>query len=274
HRLTHPVTALQVPASVQALLASRIDRLAAEDKQLLETASAIGKDVPYPLLTAVAGEEEGALQHRLGRLQGAGFLYGTVPFAEAEYTFKHALTHEVAYASLVLERRRAVHARIVEAIERIHAGRLEEQIEALAHHTFRAEQWGPAIHLLRQAADRGRERSANREAASLYEQALVALSHLPEGQDRAREALEIRAGLRSALIPLADLRSILPHLDAMDADATALGDERWRALILAWRGECLRAGGDHAAAATAGERALSMLQSHGEAAMDLAAASF
>ena len=118
HRLTQPVTALQVPASVQALLASRIDRLAAEDKRLLEIASAIGKDVPYPLLAAVAGDEEGVLQLRLGRLQGAEFLYETRLFPEAEYTFKHALTHEVAYAGLVQERRRAVHARIVEAIER------------------------------------------------------------------------------------------------------------------------------------------------------------
>src|SRR5262245_52619810 len=274
HRLTRPVTALRVPASVQALLASRIDRLATEDKQLLEIASAIGKDVPYPLLTAVAGEEEGALQHRLGRLQGAEFLYETRLFPEAEYSFKHALTHEVAYTGLVLDRRRSVHAQIADAIERIHAGRLEEQIEALAHHTFRAEQWGPATRLLAQAGNRAQERGANREATSLYEQALVALSHAPEGRDRAREALEIRARLRRALIPFADLRSILPHLDAMDADATALGDERWRALILAWRGECLREGGDHAAAATAGERALSMLQAHGGAAVDLAAASF
>jgi class 3 adenylate cyclase/tetratricopeptide (TPR) repeat protein len=274
HRLTHPVTALQVPASVQALLASRIDRLAAEDKQLLETASAIGKDIPYPLLAAVAGEEEGALQQRLGRLQGAEFLYETRLFPEAEHTFKHALTHEVAYAGLVLERRRSVHARIVEAIERIHAGRLEEQIEALAHHTFRAEQWGPATRLLGQAGDRARERSANREAASLYEQALVASSHLSEDPDRAREALEIRRRLRLALIPLGDFRTILPHLQAMDADATALGDERWLALILGWRGECLRAGGELSAAATAGERARSMLRSQRGDAVDLAGAGF
>ena len=274
HRLTHPVTGLQVPASVQALLASRIDRLAAEDKQLLETASAIGKDVPYPLLAAVAGDEEGALQQRLGHLQGAEFLYETRLFPEAEYTFKHALTHEVAYAGLVLERRRAVHARIVEAIERIHAGRLEEQIEALAHHSFRAEQWGPATRLLRQAGDRARERWANREAASLYEQTLVALSRLPGGQDRAREGLEIRARLRLALIPLGDFRTVLPHLQAMDADATTLGDERWLALIMAWRGECLRAGGENAAAATAGERAIGMLRSQGGDAVDLAVASF
>jgi class 3 adenylate cyclase/tetratricopeptide (TPR) repeat protein len=274
HRLTGPVTAPHVPASVQALLASRIDRLAAEDKQLLETASAIGKDVPYPLLAAVAGEEEGTLQPRLGRLQGAEFVYETRLFPEAEYTFKHALTHEVAYAGLVLERRRAVHARIVAAIERIHAGRLEEQIEALAHHTFRAEQWAPATRLLRQAGDRALARWANQEAASLYQQALVALSHLPEGRDRAREALEIRAQLRAALVILADFRTFLPHLDAMDADAAALGDERWVALSMAWRSESLRAGGEAAAAATAAERAIRMLQSQEGDAVALAGAGF
>jgi tetratricopeptide (TPR) repeat protein len=274
HRLTHPVTALQVPASVQALLASRIDRLAAQEKQLLETASAIGKDVPYPLLAAVAGEEEGALQQHLGRLQGAEFLYETRLFPEAEYTFKHALTHEVAYAGLVLERRRSVHAQIADAIERIHAGRLEEHIEALAHHTFRAERWEPATRLLRQAGKRAQARCANREAASLYEQALVALSHLPEGQDRARRALEIRTWLRRALVQLADFRIFLPHFEAMEADATALGDERWRALILAWRSEFLRAVGDHAAAETAAGRALAMLRSHGGDAVELAAAGF
>ena len=274
YRLTRQVATLQVPASVQALIASRIDHLSAEDKQLLETASAIGKDVPYSLLAVVAGEEEDVLQGRLGRLQGAEFLYETRLFPEAEHTFKHALTHEVAYAGLVLERRRAVHARIVEAIERTHGGRLEDQIEALAHHTFRAEQWGPAARLLRQAGDRARARSANREAASLYEQALVALSHLSESRDRAREALEIRARLRLALIPLADFRKVLPHLQAMDVDATALGDERWLALILAWRGECLRAGGEPAAAATAGERAIGILRSQAGDAVDVAAASF
>ena len=274
HRLTHPVTTLQVPASVQALLASRIDRLVAGDKQLLETASAIGKDVPYTLLAAVAGEEEGSLQQRLGRLQGTEFLYETRLFPEAEYTFKHALTHEVAYAGLVSERRRSVHGQIVEAIERIHAGRLEEQIEALAHHTFRAEQWRPATRLLRQAGDRARERSANREAATLYEQALAALAHLPEAQERTREALEVRGTLRWTLATVADFQTVLAHLPAMEADAAALEDQRWLGQIMAWRSECLRVGGNHAAAAAAGERARVILGSQVDALPERATASF
>src|SRR5262249_26783055 len=122
--------------------------------------------------------------------------------------------------------------------------------------------------------DRARERWANREAVSLYEQALVALSHVPENRDRAREALEIRLRLRGALIPLADFRAVLHHLQAMDADALALGDEGSRTLIMAWSGECLRARGEPNAAATAGEHALGMLRAQGADAVDLASASF
>jgi class 3 adenylate cyclase/tetratricopeptide (TPR) repeat protein len=274
HRLAQPVTALQVPASVHALLGSRIDRLATEDKRLLETASAIGKDVPYPLLAAVAGEDEGGLQQRLGRLQGAEFLYETRLFPEPEYTFKHALTHEVTYAGLTLERRRAAHARIVDAIERIHAGRREEWIEALAHHAFRAEQWRPAVRLLRQAGDRAHERSANREAATLYEQALGALSRLPESEERTRETLEIRGALRGALVLMADFRTILAHLPAMEAAAAALGDQRWLGRIMAWRAECLRVSGNHTAAAAAAERARAIVVDRPDALQELATASF
>jgi tetratricopeptide (TPR) repeat protein len=193
---------------------------------------------------------------------------------QAEYTFKHALTHEVAYAGLLLERRRAVHARIVDAIQRIHAGRLEEQIEALAHHTFRAEQWEPAARLLRQAGDRARQRSANREAASLYEQALAALSHLPQSHERAQDALEIRGALRGSLLLVQDFRTILTHLLAMEADAAALGDQRWLGRIMAWRSECLRVAGDLAAAAAAGEGARVILADQGDALSEKATACF
>ena len=106
-----------MPATVQAVLAARIDRLPPEEKRLLQTAAVIGTDVPLPLLQAIAELPEAALHRGLAHLQAAEFLYETRLFPELEYTFKHALTHEVAYGSLLQERRRALHARIVEAIE-------------------------------------------------------------------------------------------------------------------------------------------------------------
>src|SRR5205823_1410048 len=128
YRLAKPIESTQVPATVQAVLAARIDRLAPEDKRLLQATAVVGKDVPYPLLQAIAELPEGALRQGLAGLQAAEFLYETSLFPDLEYTFKHALTHEVAYSSLLQERRRELHARIVDAIETLHADRLAEHV--------------------------------------------------------------------------------------------------------------------------------------------------
>ena len=145
YRLTRPIQAIEVPATVQVILAARIDRLPAEDKQLLQTASVIGKDLPFVLLHAVAEAAEEAVQRGLAHLQTAEFLYETRLFPDPEYTFKHALTHEVTYGTLLQERRKALHARIVGAIERFYPDRLTEHVERLAHHAVRGEVWEKAV---------------------------------------------------------------------------------------------------------------------------------
>ena len=118
YRLGQALPTIQVPATVQAVLAARIDRLPPEEKRLLQTAAVIGHEVPLPLLQAIAEMPEEVLHRGLAHLQAAEFLYETRLFPEREYTFKHALTHEVAYGGLLQERRRVLHARIVEALER------------------------------------------------------------------------------------------------------------------------------------------------------------
>jgi class 3 adenylate cyclase/tetratricopeptide (TPR) repeat protein len=146
YRLAAALPTIQVPATVQAVLAARIDRLPPEDKRLLQLASVVGKDVGVPLLQAVAEMPEAELRRALGRLQSAEFLYETRLFPEAEYTFRHALTLEVAYGSLLHERRRQLHARIVEALERLYPERLAEHSMRLAHHAFRGEMWAKAVN--------------------------------------------------------------------------------------------------------------------------------
>ena len=121
----------RVPATVHAVLAARIDRLSADEKRLLQSAAVIGKDVPFVLLQAIAGLSEEELRQELGQLQAAEFVYETRLFPDLEYTFKHALTHEVAYGSVLQERRRALHASIAVAIERLYPERLAELIEFL-----------------------------------------------------------------------------------------------------------------------------------------------
>src|SRR5712691_2598594 len=204
YRLAKALGSLQVPATVQAVLAARIDRLPLEDKRLLQTAAVIGTEVPWPLLQAIADGPEEALHQGLTRLQAAEFLYEARLFPELAYTFKHALTHEVAYGSLLQERRRALHARIVEAIEGLYADRLTDQIERLAHHAVRSELWDKAVAYCRQAGGRAAARSAYREAVAYFEQALAALAHLPERRDTLEQAIDLRCDLRTALLPLGE----------------------------------------------------------------------
>ena len=138
YRLTRPVEAIQVPATVQVMLAARVDRFSLEDKRLLQIAAVVGKHVPFSLLRAVAELPDKALRGALDRLQAAEFVYETGLFPDLEYSFKHALTQDVAYAGQLQERRRELHARIVDAIETLHHNRLGEQVELLAHHAVRA----------------------------------------------------------------------------------------------------------------------------------------
>src|SRR4030095_3836289 len=156
YRRGGPLQAMSIPASVHAILAARIDRLAAEDKQLLQTAAIVGKDVPFVLLAAVADLDDAALRHGLGRLMTAEFIYEAQLFPELEYTFKHTLTHEVAYSSLLGERRRAVHGRIVEAIERVHGERLDEHVERLPPHARGARGGGKGAPPVARARGPGR----------------------------------------------------------------------------------------------------------------------
>jgi predicted ATPase len=177
YRLAQAPPTLQIPAIVQAVLAARIDRLPPEDKRLLQTAAVLGTDVPFALLQAIADVPEAALHRGLAHLQAAEFLYETRLFPEPEYTFKHALTHEVAYGALLLERRRVLHARIVEALEAFAPDRAAEQVERLAHHALRGEVWDKTVTYCQQAGARAWDRAAFREAVVSFEQALQALAH-------------------------------------------------------------------------------------------------
>jgi class 3 adenylate cyclase/tetratricopeptide (TPR) repeat protein len=150
--LGRPLDAVQVPATVQAILAARIDRLHPEDKVLLQTAAVIGKDVSFALLHAVAGAPEDAVRQGLGRLQAAEFLYETALFPELEYTFKHGLTQEVAYAGLLQERRRDLHAATVRAFEALYPERASEHVSWLTLHAFRGEVWDRAVAYMQGAA--------------------------------------------------------------------------------------------------------------------------
>jgi class 3 adenylate cyclase/predicted ATPase len=195
YRFVGAIESIQLPATVQAVLAARIDRLSPEEKRLLQSAAVIGKDVPFALLETIADQSQEELRPCLSGLQAAEFLYETRLFPDVEYTFKHALTHEVAYGSVLQERRRSLHARIVQAVERLYPDRLTENVELLAHHALRGELWEKAVEYLHQAGSKAAARCTYKEAASYFQQALEVLGHLPETRDTIAQAIDIRIAL-------------------------------------------------------------------------------
>jgi class 3 adenylate cyclase/tetratricopeptide (TPR) repeat protein len=274
YRLVQAPRTVQVPATVQAVLAARIDRLSAEGKSLLQTAAVIGKDVPFPLLQAIAELSEEALRGALTHLQAAEFLYEASLFPELEYTFKHALTQEVAYGGLLLERRRALHAQILGAIERLYPDRLDEQVERLAYHAVRGEVWAKALAYYRQAGDKAAARSAHREAVECFEQALMALRNLPEQHDTGEQAIDLRFSLRNALLPLGEHRQAFEHLRAAETLATALNDQRRLGQAYAYLAEYFRLTGDTARAVELGEHALAVATALGDFTLEVMATFF
>jgi tetratricopeptide (TPR) repeat protein len=228
YQLAHDLPAIHVPGTVQAILTARIDRLPPEEKRLLEIAAVIGKDFPLALLLAVADEEEGTIRRGLGQLQTAEYLYETRLFPDFEYTFKHALTHEVAYGSLLRDRRRDLHARIAESMERLYGDRLGEQIERLAHHAVCGEVWEKAVPYLRQAGLKAATRSALREAQVWFDQALGVLAALPVSPSTLEQGFEIRLELGPVLVQLGEARRRLEHAREAETLAERLNDDRRR----------------------------------------------
>jgi predicted ATPase len=184
------VDELELPATLQAVLAARIDRLPPSSKRLLHIASVIGRDLPLGLLQRVAGLSPDELEATLAELQAAELLFETRLAPDRGYSFKHALTHEVAYGSLLRERRRALHAELARAIEELHPTPTADQVERLAHHAAAGELWEPAARYLFPAAARAAQRSAHRRAAQLLQLGLDALTHLPETPERSRRELD------------------------------------------------------------------------------------
>jgi class 3 adenylate cyclase/tetratricopeptide (TPR) repeat protein len=266
YRLTRPIQAIEVPATVQVILAARIDRLSPEDKQLLQTASVIGKDVPFVLLHAVAEAGEEAVQRGLTHLQAAEFLYEMRLFPDLEYTFKHALTHEVAYGSLLHDRRRQLHAALVEAMEHHYAGRLSEQAERLAHHAVRGEAWEKAVTHLWQAGRNARARSAYRQAVAFLEQAVETLTRLPDTAENAALGIDlICRDLSDPLWILGETQRLLEHLREAARLAEKIGDRARLANVLSRTLMPLLADGQYDRAVEIGERALALAKEVGDA---------
>jgi tetratricopeptide (TPR) repeat protein len=264
YRLAKALRSIQVPATVQAVLAARIDRLPPEEKQLLQTAAVIGTEVPLALLQAMAEAPEEPIRVGLTHLQTAEFLSETRLFPELEYIFKHALTQQVAYETLLQEQRRALHARIVEALEVLAGDRVTEQVERLAHHALRGEVWDKALACSRQAGEKAMTRPAYREAVGYLEQALSAVPQLPETRDTRAQAIYLRLALRSALLPSGNTGRVLAYLREAESLAEAFDDPRRLGQVSALLSNHFRGMGAHDQAIPTAQRTLVLAMASGD----------
>ncbi|MBI4240885.1 MAG: AAA family ATPase [Candidatus Rokubacteria bacterium] len=265
---------VQVPETAHAVLARRLERLPPEARHLIQSASVIGRDFSFELLQAVAETPSDELRRGLERLQAAGFVYETSLFPELEYTFTHALTQEASYRSLPEERRQAFHGRVVDAIERLYPDRVSAQVDRLGRHAMRAEAWERAFRYFQQAGAKAAARSADRSAAAGFEQALVALDHLPESPDTFEHTIEIRIGLRHLLFPLAELGQVVAHLREAEALATARGDQRQLARVLAYLAHYFCVAGEPDQALDFAQRALDIADALRDLSIQIAATFF
>ena len=199
HLETTP-TELHISPTVQGVLAARIDRLTAEEKALLQQLSVIGRQFPMSLVKQVVPQSEADLYRLLSSLQAKEFLYEQPAFPELEYLFKHALTQEIAYGTVLQEPRKVLHERTGHAMEALYGNRLEEHYSELAYHYRRSENRQKATEYLALAGQQAVQRSAHAEAIALLTSALELLHTLPHSDQHAQQELGLQDSLAVSLI--------------------------------------------------------------------------
>jgi len=199
-RLTRALAEIKVPATVQGIVTSRIDRLPAEEKELLQTLAVIGREFPRGLITRMVRKSDSELDRMLSALQLAEFIYEQPAFPETEYIFKHALTLEVAYKTLLLERRKQLHESAAVAMEALYSERLDDHLSDLAHHYGQSGNARKAVKYRHLAGRQAAGRMAYEEAIGHFRAALELLGGLPDNLERDRQELAVQSDLGPYLI--------------------------------------------------------------------------
>jgi class 3 adenylate cyclase/tetratricopeptide (TPR) repeat protein len=199
-RLLKPHSTLKIPPTVQAILAARIDRLHNDEKNLLQTCAVLGREFVLSLTRAVAGRSEHELDRLIASLQLGQFVYEQPSISDTGYIFKHALTQEVAYNSVLVERRRQLHESVGRAIELLYATSLDDHLADLAHHFSRSGNRTKAAEYLRRAATQAMSRGATVQAVETLQEALSAVEGILAGVKRDQAELQVLNSLGTAYI--------------------------------------------------------------------------
>jgi class 3 adenylate cyclase/tetratricopeptide (TPR) repeat protein len=261
--LVRPASTIVVPDRVQDVIAARIDRLADEQKQTVQVASVIGREFALRLLQRVADATE-RLEGALAQLKSLEFIYERLAPADVEYVFKHALTQDVAYESILHARRRVLHARIGEAIEELYADRLDERAEELAHHFLRGDAWAKAAYYARLAGDRAAALCVDDKAVDFYERALEALGRVPATPDIGSLGIDVRLALRAPLWRAGRLERLIEIFRDAEALAKQYGETQRLDVVYSFFAQYYWAKGDQEQAIAYGRRCLEIAESRND----------
>jgi class 3 adenylate cyclase/tetratricopeptide (TPR) repeat protein len=228
---------IQVPETIQGVIAARMDRLEDSLKRIMQVASVIGREFAFRILQTITGLKEELKSHLLN-LQGLEFIYEKSLFPELEYVFKHALTQEVAYNSLLLKRRKEIHERIGQAIEQIYQERLEEFYEVLGHHYARSDNSQKALEYLSRANQKAARVNAMQEAKAYFDEAMKILDTLPQTELNRKRRISLlvdQTFVFQLLFRFREYHDLLTHYEAM---ANALGNQELLGVFYTRLGSC------------------------------------
>jgi class 3 adenylate cyclase/tetratricopeptide (TPR) repeat protein len=271
YELTREIREIQIPETVQSVIAARIDSLSPKRKSLLQMVSVIGSEIPIVLLRDVVDLAEVELRKLLAELQAAQFLYETPNATSFQLKFSHALVHEVAYGGLISAKRQMLHARVLRAMESQNQEKPQDVIESLAHHALHAALWTEAVTYLCQAGDKAVELSAYREGGAFFESALQAITHLPQDHERIRQGIDIRLKLRPIFGATAEYSRLEDCLADAESLATSIDDRPRLAAINVARSFVHNLRGELDASIECGLRARNIAREIGDRAVDVGA---
>ncbi|MDH3598068.1 MAG: AAA family ATPase [Candidatus Tectomicrobia bacterium] len=257
YELTGSGATFSIPATLQDSLMDRLDRLVTA-KAIAQLGATMGRQFSYELLQAVIQLDETRLHQELAQLVDAEIVYQRGLPPQSTYTFKHALIQDAAYQSLLKRTRQSYHQQIATLLADRFAQTPEAQSERLAYHTFQGELWDQAVTYFQQAGSQSMARSAYREAASCFDQAVAALEHLPESRETLEQGIDLRLDLRNALLPLGEEARIIDNLRTAETIAERLDDAQRLGQIALYLCIYFSTIDEHDRAIAAGQRALAL----------------
>jgi predicted ATPase/class 3 adenylate cyclase len=264
YHLTKDVQYVTIPSTIQDMLMARVDSLTDGAKEVLQTGSVVEREFSYEIMKQLMALPDQELLSHLSVLKESELLYERGIFPQTTYVFKHALTREVVYNSLLLKRKAGIHEAIGKTIEDLYPDRLEEFFEMLAYHSFRGEDWQRAQRYNRQAGLKALSFSAYEEAQSYFEKALESLNKLSRTRERILQEIDLRFNMRAALFPIGRHDEWAEYVRAAEPLAKEVGDKARLANCYNYLSTHLWTRGRHKEAIKLCEEGLGLAESAGD----------